>query len=102
LIAAAQFCYMRLMRSSGDFTGPVNLGIPGEFTIKELAENEIGLIRIQLKALLPTIAARRSQTAATRHQPRQGEARSEAEGAARRGAPVDDFLFRQAAGGIRR
>jgi UDP-glucuronate decarboxylase len=40
------FCYVddliegfiRLMASPSDFIGPVNLGNPGEFTIKELAE----------------------------------------------------------------
>ncbi|MEP6443904.1 MAG: UDP-glucuronic acid decarboxylase family protein [Hyphomicrobiales bacterium] len=40
------FCYyedlidgfLRLMNTGPDFTGPVNLGNPGEFTIKELAE----------------------------------------------------------------
>ncbi len=40
------FCYaddlieafLRLMDSPADFTGPVNLGNPGEFTIRELAE----------------------------------------------------------------
>ncbi len=40
------FCYvsdlvdglMRLMNSPKDFTGPVNLGNPGEFTIRQLAE----------------------------------------------------------------
>ena len=40
------FCYVddliegmvRLMNSKDDFTGPVNIGNPGEFTIKELAE----------------------------------------------------------------
>jgi len=40
------FCYvddlvdglMRLMDVSGDFTGPVNIGNPAEFTIRELAE----------------------------------------------------------------
>ncbi len=43
------FCYVdnmiegfiRLMNSADDFTGPVNLGNPGEFTIKELAEKTI-------------------------------------------------------------
>ena len=43
------FCYVddliegfvRLMDSPDDFTGPVNLGNPGEFTIKELAEKVI-------------------------------------------------------------
>ncbi|OAD23755.1 NAD-dependent epimerase/dehydratase family protein [Candidatus Thiomargarita nelsonii] len=45
------FCYVddliegfiRLMKSDDDLTGPVNLGNPGEFTIKELAEKIIDL-----------------------------------------------------------
>ncbi|WP_455204914.1 UDP-glucuronic acid decarboxylase family protein [Kaarinaea lacus] len=45
------FCYIddladaliRLMNSKDAFTGPVNLGNPGEFTIKELAEHVIDL-----------------------------------------------------------
>ncbi len=45
------FCYVddlvevfvRLMASPDDFTGPVNTGNPGEFTIKELAEKIIDL-----------------------------------------------------------
>ncbi len=45
------FCYVddlievfiRLMDSPDDFTGPVNTGNPGEFTIKELAEKVIDL-----------------------------------------------------------
>lgn len=45
------FCYIpdlveglvKLMSSRPNFTGPVNLGNPGEFTIKELAEKIIGL-----------------------------------------------------------
>jgi len=45
------FCYqddliegfVRLMESPADFTGPVNLGNPGEFTIRELAEKVIAL-----------------------------------------------------------
>ena len=43
------FCYVddliagfvRLMESSADITGPINLGNPGEFTIRELAEKVI-------------------------------------------------------------
>ena len=46
------FCYVdelidgfvRLMNSADDFTGPVNLGNPGEFTIKELAEKVVEMI----------------------------------------------------------
>jgi len=45
------FCYvddlidglMRLMNTSDDFTGPVNIGNPGEFTMLELAQNVIEL-----------------------------------------------------------
>ena len=45
------FCYvddliegfLRLMASPPQFTGPVNLGNPGEFTIRELAERVIAL-----------------------------------------------------------
>jgi UDP-glucuronate decarboxylase len=45
------FCYVddlvdgfvRLMNSREEFTGPVNLGNPGEFTIRELAERVIEL-----------------------------------------------------------
>jgi UDP-glucuronate decarboxylase len=45
------FCYVddlvdalvRLMESSDDFTGPVNLGNPNEFTIRQLAEKVIAL-----------------------------------------------------------
>ena len=45
------FCYVddlieviiRLMASDADFTGPVNIGNPGEFTMLELAEKVIGL-----------------------------------------------------------
>lgn len=46
------FCYVddmiegfvRLMNTDDGFTGPVNLGNPGEFTIKQLAEKIIDLI----------------------------------------------------------
>jgi UDP-glucuronate decarboxylase len=45
------FCYVddliegliRLMNTSDDVTGPINLGKPGEFTILELAEKVVGL-----------------------------------------------------------
>jgi len=47
------FCYVdnlidgliRLMESGDDFTGPVNIGNPNEFTIKELAEKIIEMIQ---------------------------------------------------------
>ncbi len=51
------FCYVddliegfvRLMNSSPDFTGPVNLGNPNEFTILELAENVLRLTNSKSK-----------------------------------------------------
>jgi UDP-glucuronate decarboxylase len=46
------FCYVddlvtgliRLMRTEDDCTGPVNLGNPGEFQIKQLAEKVLALV----------------------------------------------------------
>jgi UDP-glucuronate decarboxylase len=46
------FCYVddlvdgliRLMNSKEEFTGPVNLGNPGEFTIRELAEKVVTMV----------------------------------------------------------
>jgi UDP-glucuronate decarboxylase len=46
------FCYVddliegfiRLMASSNDVTGPINLGNPGEFTIKQLAEMVLQMV----------------------------------------------------------
>jgi UDP-glucuronate decarboxylase len=35
--------FVRLMNSGDDFTGPANLGNPGEFTILELAEKIINM-----------------------------------------------------------
>jgi UDP-glucuronate decarboxylase len=45
------FCYvddlveglMRLMATDDDFTGPVNIGNPGEFSIRELAEKVLAM-----------------------------------------------------------
>jgi UDP-glucuronate decarboxylase len=59
------FCYVddmidgfvRLMATENDFTGPVNLGNPGEFTMNELAEKVLALTgsRSEIKYLpLPT------------------------------------------------
>ena len=51
------FCYVddliegfiRLMNTADDFTGPMNLGNPGEFTIRELAEQVITLTESKSK-----------------------------------------------------
>lgn len=57
------FCYVddlieafvRLMDSPDDFIGPVNLGNPGEFTIKELAEKVIDLTNSKSKLVFKAL-----------------------------------------------
>ena len=36
-------CMLRFMASPTDFTGPMNMGNPGEFTIRELAEKVVAI-----------------------------------------------------------
>ncbi|MCG6937299.1 MAG: SDR family oxidoreductase [Gammaproteobacteria bacterium] len=53
------FCYVdemvdafvRLMGTDGDFIGPVNLGNPGEFTIRELAEKTLAMVGSKSKII---------------------------------------------------
>ena len=40
---------VRMMDTADDFTGPVNIGNPGEFTILELAEKVISLTHSKSK-----------------------------------------------------
>lgn len=57
------FCYVddlidglvRLMRSPGDFIGPVNLGNPGEYTISELAESVVRLTGSRSKLVFKSL-----------------------------------------------
>src|SRR5262249_50167062 len=59
------FCYiddlvdglMRLMDSSDDMTGPVNLGNPKEFSVRELAEKVIALTGSKSKLELRPLPA---------------------------------------------
>ena len=59
-LQSRSFCYVddliegfvRLMHSPDDFTGPVNLGNPGEFTIRELAEKVIALTNSKSEIVL--------------------------------------------------
>jgi UDP-glucuronate decarboxylase len=49
--------FVRMMESERGFTGPVNLGNPGEFTMLELAEKVLELVDSKSKLLfmpLPT------------------------------------------------
>jgi len=57
------FCYVdnlidgliKLMESADDFTGPVNLGNPNEFSIKELAEKVIKMTHSSSKLIYKTL-----------------------------------------------
>jgi UDP-glucuronate decarboxylase len=57
------FCYVdnlidgliRLMESGDDFTGPVNIGNPNEFTIKELAEKTIAMTHSNSKLIYKSL-----------------------------------------------
>jgi UDP-glucuronate decarboxylase len=57
------FCYVddmvqgliRLMTTTDDFTGPINLGNPGEFTIHELAEKIIALAGSKSKIIYKSL-----------------------------------------------
>ncbi len=57
------FCYVdnlidgliKLMESSDDFTGPVNIGNPNEFTIKELAEKIIEMTQSSSKLIYKSL-----------------------------------------------
>ena len=59
------FCYRddlvegikRMMNASDDFIGPVNIGNPGEFTIKELAELVIELTGVSSKLVMKPLPA---------------------------------------------
>jgi UDP-glucuronate decarboxylase len=48
---------IRLMATGDDFTGPVNIGNPGEFTILELAEKVIELTNSNSKIIFETLPA---------------------------------------------
>ena len=97
------FCYVddliegfvRLMASPASVTGPVNLGNPGEFTIKELAELVIDMTGSSVGADLPAAAAERSPAAPARHLVGQGGPGMAAERAAARGAQPHDRVFRR-------
>ena len=95
------FCYVddlidglvRLMESEPAFTGPVNIGNPHEFTIRELAEK---VDRRHRQHGWPDHAAAahgRSAPAPARHHARPREARLGAQGHAGSGTAGDDRLL---------
>ena len=82
---------VRMMNNERGFVGPVNLGNPVEFTIRQLAEKVLEMIpREQQHDLLQAAARRRPAAALPRHLAREARARLGAEDAARRGPGEDD------------
>ena len=69
------FCYrddlveglIRMMNGPDDSCGPVNLGNPEEFTIRELADIVLEADRLESEARRAAAAGRRSHAAAARH-----------------------------------
>ncbi len=69
------FCYrddlvegfIRLMNCPDSFIGPVNIGNPGEFTIKELAELVIEMTGAKVALINKPLPGRRSGPAASRY-----------------------------------
>ena len=74
------FCYVddlidgliRLMRSPADFIGPVNLGNPGEYTIRQLAEEVLRLTGSRSKLTFKPLPIRRSHAPLSRHHAGEG------------------------------
>jgi len=81
------FCYvddlveamLRMMDTEKGFTGPINLGNPGEFTMLELAEKVIALVGSKAKLVhmpcRPTIRSSASPTSVSRSRSSTGRRR---------------------------
>ena len=73
------FCYVddlieamiRMMATGPSETGPINIGNPGEFTIRELAEMIVDLTGSKSKFVFRPLPSDDPQAATPRHQPRQ-------------------------------
>ena len=98
------FCYvddlveamLRMMDTPGDVTGPINIGNPNEFTIRELAEIVIELTGTKGKIQARALTVGRSAAASTRYCEGQGGAGMGTENTVTRWIGKDDRLFRQA------
>ena len=96
------FCYvddlvdgvLRMMETSPDVTGPINIGNPNEFTIIEFAELVIEMTGDQIESQIRTVAFRRPTAAPAGHFQGEGRFGVGAENAASRGAGADDRVFR--------
>ena len=95
------FCYvddlveamLRMMDTPGDVTGPINIGNPNEFTIRELAEVVIELTGTKVRFSGPLLG--RSAAASTRYCEGQGGIGMGTENAVAGWIGKDDRLFRQ-------
>ncbi len=85
----------RLMNSPDDFTGPVNIGNPGEYTILELADKIITLTGANVDDCLQTPSPGRSAAAQTGHHPGPGETGMESGDRTGKWAAAHDRLFQK-------
>ena len=83
-----------------DCVGPVNIGNPNEFTIRELAEVVHRGHQVELRDHLRAAAGRRSDAAPARHHPGPHPARVGAAGPAARGHRAHRGLLRPHPGGV--
>ena len=96
------FCYvddlveamMRMMATAPSVTGPINIGNPGEFTIRELAELVIELTGSRSKLVFRPLPADDPKAKAAGHQPRRSGTRLAPDRAAARGPREDDPILR--------
>ncbi len=97
------FCYVddliegfiRLMESPADVTGPVNLGNPVEFTMRELAELVLEGNRLEVEAHKPCRYRRTTRVSASQHRSGKAKARLGAKSAATRRPQVDGCILQE-------
>ena len=97
------FCYVddlidglvRLIDSAAEVTGPINLGNPTEFTIRELAETVIDMTGSKSQDRQEAVARRRSAPAPAEHREGAGPARVGAQGRASRRAEKTIAYFQE-------
>ena len=84
---------MRLMDTGDEVAGPINIGNPNEFTIRQLAEKIIQMVGSKSEIRVLPLPDRRSEAAPARHHQGEGHSRMGAENRATRWARQDDRLF---------
>ena len=98
------FCYVddliggmaKMMDTGADIVGPINLGNPEEFSMRELAEMILAIDRLALEDRAPAATARRPAAEAARYQRGREAARLETGHASERRLRKDHSLFRGA------